>query len=233
MREERPWHWTRRSSTAFLDRFVSDLGATIAAGNVVVGDRLGLYRGAGGRTGRRPASWPSAPDTDPRYVDGVAARPGGRRLRRPYDAARRRRYSLTAGAGLRAHRPGRPGLPARRLPARARRAARPSRGSSRRSAPATGSAGTSTTRTCSPAASGSSGPATCEPGRRVDPGAGRRRGQAAAGRRGRRRRLRARRVDGADGAGVPGSRGSSARTTTTARSSWPASAPPTPASPTG
>src|SRR4029453_15968584 len=30
--------------TEFLDRFVGDLGATMAAGSVVVGDRLGLYR---------------------------------------------------------------------------------------------------------------------------------------------------------------------------------------------
>ena len=28
-----------------LGRFVTDLGATIAAGNVLTGDRLGLYRG--------------------------------------------------------------------------------------------------------------------------------------------------------------------------------------------
>src|SRR5438477_10663869 len=28
----------------FLHKFVGDLGATMAAGNVVVGDRLGLYR---------------------------------------------------------------------------------------------------------------------------------------------------------------------------------------------
>ena len=28
----------------FLNRFVGDLGATVAAGNVVLGDRLGLYR---------------------------------------------------------------------------------------------------------------------------------------------------------------------------------------------
>jgi SAM-dependent methyltransferase len=51
----------------FLGRFVGDLGATIAAGSIVVGDRLGLYRGLApapasadelaGRTG-----------TDPRYV---------------------------------------------------------------------------------------------------------------------------------------------------------------------
>jgi SAM-dependent methyltransferase len=30
--------------TAILDHFVTDLGATMAAGNVVIGDRLGLYR---------------------------------------------------------------------------------------------------------------------------------------------------------------------------------------------
>ncbi|TDC34682.1 SAM-dependent methyltransferase [Kribbella albertanoniae] len=32
------------SLTQFLGRFVADLGATVAAGNVVIGDRLGLYR---------------------------------------------------------------------------------------------------------------------------------------------------------------------------------------------
>jgi hypothetical protein len=30
--------------TEFLHKFVGDLGATMAAGNVLVGDRLGLYR---------------------------------------------------------------------------------------------------------------------------------------------------------------------------------------------
>jgi ubiquinone/menaquinone biosynthesis C-methylase UbiE len=51
----------------FLGTFVADLGATIAAGNVVVGHRLGLYRNL--------ASAPAAPEelaqrtgTDPRYV---------------------------------------------------------------------------------------------------------------------------------------------------------------------
>ncbi len=52
---------------AFLGRFVGDLGATMAAGNVVIGDRLGLYR--------ELASAPASADelarrtnTDPRYV---------------------------------------------------------------------------------------------------------------------------------------------------------------------
>jgi Methyltransferase domain len=51
----------------FLGTFVADLGAAIAAGNVVVGHRLGLYRNL--------ASAPAAPEelaqrtgTDPRYV---------------------------------------------------------------------------------------------------------------------------------------------------------------------
>jgi SAM-dependent methyltransferase len=50
-----------------LDRFVTDLGATVAAGSVVVGHRLGLYRGL--------AEGPATPEelarrtgTDPRYV---------------------------------------------------------------------------------------------------------------------------------------------------------------------
>ena len=52
----------------FLHKFVGDLGATMAAGNVVVGDRLGLYRAL--------ADGPMPPDelaqrtgTAPRYVD--------------------------------------------------------------------------------------------------------------------------------------------------------------------
>ena len=51
----------------FLGRFVSDLGATMAAGNVVIGHRLGLYRAL--------ADEPASPDelaarthTSPRYV---------------------------------------------------------------------------------------------------------------------------------------------------------------------
>jgi ubiquinone/menaquinone biosynthesis C-methylase UbiE len=51
----------------FVGRFVTDLGATVAAGNVVIGHRLGLYRAL--------ASGPATPDelagrtrTKPRYV---------------------------------------------------------------------------------------------------------------------------------------------------------------------
>ena len=51
----------------FLHRFVGDLGATISAGNVVVGHRLGLYRamvdapGTSDDLARRT-------DCDPRYI---------------------------------------------------------------------------------------------------------------------------------------------------------------------
>ena len=50
-----------------LGRFVGDLGATIAAGNVVVGHRLGLYRSLaeGPATAEELAR---RTGTDPRYV---------------------------------------------------------------------------------------------------------------------------------------------------------------------
>lgn len=51
----------------FLGRFVGDLGATMAAGNIVVGHRLGLYRAlaAGPAT---PEELAARTKTDPRYV---------------------------------------------------------------------------------------------------------------------------------------------------------------------
>jgi ubiquinone/menaquinone biosynthesis C-methylase UbiE len=54
--------------TDFLHRFVGDLGATVAAGNVVVGDRLGLYRAlAAGPL--RPEELAARTVTAPRYVE--------------------------------------------------------------------------------------------------------------------------------------------------------------------
>ena len=52
---------------AFVGRFVGDLGATVAAGAVVLGDRLGLYRALaeGPATGAELAA---RTDTDARYV---------------------------------------------------------------------------------------------------------------------------------------------------------------------
>ena len=53
---------------AFMQQFIADLGATIAAGGVVVGDRLGLYRALA--TGRmRPQELARRTGTAPRYVE--------------------------------------------------------------------------------------------------------------------------------------------------------------------
>ena len=54
--------------TGFLSRFVGDLGATIAAGNVVLGDRLGLYRALSGHR-LRPEELAARTGTAPRYVE--------------------------------------------------------------------------------------------------------------------------------------------------------------------
>ena len=105
----------------FLHRFVGDLGATMGAGGVVVGDRLGLYRGlldaaAAARRARRDRT-----GTATRYIEewlrGQAA--GGYV---EYDAGAGT-VLPDRGAGLRPDRPRRPGVPARRLRARPRRAA--------------------------------------------------------------------------------------------------------------
>ncbi len=52
----------------FLHRFVGDLGATMAAGNVVVGDRLGLYRALAEQP-MGPAELARRTGTATRYVD--------------------------------------------------------------------------------------------------------------------------------------------------------------------
>jgi ubiquinone/menaquinone biosynthesis C-methylase UbiE len=52
----------------FLHRFVGDLGATAAAGSVVIGDRLGLYRALAERP-QRPADLAATTGTAPRYVE--------------------------------------------------------------------------------------------------------------------------------------------------------------------
>ena len=112
-----------------------DLGATISAGNVLIGD-------VSGSTGRWPRPAPFTPAELAAYIRHgravrarVAPGPGRRRLRR----LRRRRRPLLAGrgAGARLRRPGRAAA-ARRVPARAGLPGRPSRRSSTRSGPATG-----------------------------------------------------------------------------------------------
>ena len=52
----------------FLHRFVGDLGATIAAGGVVVGDRLGLYRALAEQP-LQPQALAEKTGTAPRYVE--------------------------------------------------------------------------------------------------------------------------------------------------------------------
>src|ERR1700674_2686110 len=51
----------------FLGRFVSDLGATVAAGNIVIGHRLGLFKALaqGPATAEQLAE---RTETDPRYI---------------------------------------------------------------------------------------------------------------------------------------------------------------------
>ncbi len=51
----------------FLGRFVADLGATLAAGNVVIGHRLGLY-GALAASPASAAELAARTDTNPRYI---------------------------------------------------------------------------------------------------------------------------------------------------------------------
>ncbi len=70
------WPSTNDKLHAFLGKFVTDLGATAAAGNVVIGHHLGLYRAlaAGPATAEELAGAHSAPAraTSP---SGCAARP--------------------------------------------------------------------------------------------------------------------------------------------------------------
>jgi ubiquinone/menaquinone biosynthesis C-methylase UbiE len=78
--------------TAFLNKFVGDLGATMAAGNVLVGDRLGFYRALAARPSL-PHELAERTGTAARYVEewlrGQAA--GGYVEYDPHSGA----YSLT------------------------------------------------------------------------------------------------------------------------------------------
>jgi hypothetical protein len=53
---------------AFVGKFAGDLGAVVAAGNVVVGDRLGLYRGLAAGGPSTAAELAARTGTDARYV---------------------------------------------------------------------------------------------------------------------------------------------------------------------
>jgi SAM-dependent methyltransferase len=52
----------------FLNKFVGDLGATVAAGNVLIGDRLGLYKALSAAP-MRSAELARRTGTDPRYIE--------------------------------------------------------------------------------------------------------------------------------------------------------------------
>jgi SAM-dependent methyltransferase len=54
--------------TDLMDRFVADLGATISAGNVVIGDKLGLYRALAEAGPLTPAELAARTGTAERYV---------------------------------------------------------------------------------------------------------------------------------------------------------------------
>ena len=71
----------------FVGKFVGDLGATLHAPLVLIGDRLGLYKAMADAGPLTPAELASQTGTNERYVARVAQRPGGERLRE-YDAQR-------------------------------------------------------------------------------------------------------------------------------------------------
>ena len=188
---------------AFMGQAVGDLGATLSAALVVIGDQLGLYKAMAGAGRLTPARAGRAHRHRRALRARVAERPGRRRLRRP-TTRRPGTLHAAAGAGARARRRGEPGLPLRRVPAHHIAGPRRSRRSARRSAPARASAGTSTTPACSRAPSASSGPATSR--NLVSEWIPALDGVEAKLRRGatrRRRRLRARRLHDPHGAGVP------------------------------
>ena len=88
----------------FLGKFVGDLGATMAAGSVVIGHNLGLYKALASRARHRRGAGRGDPD-QPALRRRMAARPGRERLR----PVRPGRPDLLddRGAGLRADQPGR------------------------------------------------------------------------------------------------------------------------------
>jgi hypothetical protein len=61
-------HIDQERMAAFMQRLIADLGATVAAGGVVVGDRLGLYRALAADR-MRPQELARRTGTAPRYVE--------------------------------------------------------------------------------------------------------------------------------------------------------------------
>ena len=137
---------TATSSRQFVFRAVDEVGATLNAALVVMGDKLGLYRALAGAGPLTPAELAERTGTAERYVrEWLNAQAAGGYVE--YDPADRPLHAA-ARAGHGADRRDEPGVPAR---ASSRsRSARCStrRASPRPSAPATASAGTTTSTTC-------------------------------------------------------------------------------------
>jgi SAM-dependent methyltransferase len=84
--------------TTLLGRFVADLGATVSAGNVLVGDRLGLYRALADVGPLSPAELAERTDTAERYVrEWLPGQAAGGYVSYDRDTGR---YSLTEAQAL-------------------------------------------------------------------------------------------------------------------------------------
>jgi hypothetical protein len=83
----------------FLGRFTADLGATVAAGNVVIGHRLGLYRALA--AGPADAGELAArTGTSPRYVaEWLCGQAAGGYVQYPNALSQAGGYTLGAQAG--------------------------------------------------------------------------------------------------------------------------------------
>ena len=102
----------------FLGRFVSDLGATAAAANVVIGHRLGLYKALADEPGRAD-ELAARTQTDPRYIaEWLRGQAAGGYVE--YDAATDS-YSMTEEQAFALTNPDGGGLRAGRIRAGARR----------------------------------------------------------------------------------------------------------------
>ena len=117
-------------------RAVDEVGATLNAALVVMGDKLGLYRALAGAGPLTPVELARRAGVARALRPRVAERAGGGRLRRVRPGSGQ--LHAPAGAGGRADRRGEPRLPAGLLPDRARQRASTRRASPRRRAAATG-----------------------------------------------------------------------------------------------
>ena len=185
----------------FVFRAVEEVGATLNAALVVMGDRLGLYRALAGAGALTPGRAGGAHRHRRALRARVAQRPGRGRLRRLPPG--RGRLQPAARAGGRVLRRGQPGLPAGALPERVRLGAglaadhrrRPQR-RRRRLARAQPSRPRRLRAVLPPRLQR-------QPRRVVAARARRRRRAPPAGRPGRRRRLRPRRLDDPHGPRLP------------------------------